>query len=110
MDKPPMIGHDIVAIGASEGGFEALKRLVGGLPADLPAAVFVVVHLGEGSPGMVPSILDRAGPLEAAHAEDGDSVEHGRIYVAPPNLHLLVEDGMIRLRHGRKPRSIISTL
>ena len=54
MDKPPMIGHDIVAIGASAGGFEALKRLIGGLPAGLPAAVFVVRHLSEESPGMVP--------------------------------------------------------
>jgi two-component system chemotaxis response regulator CheB len=53
------------------------------LPADLPAAVFVVVHLGEGSPGMLPRILDRAGPLEAAQLGDGDSVENGRVYVAP---------------------------
>ena len=66
-----MTGHDIVAIGASAGGFEALQRVVGGLPEDLPAAVFVVAHLGRGSTGMLPTILDRAGPLEAAHPEDG---------------------------------------
>ena len=100
LNKPPMIGHDIVAIGASAGGFEALRRVVGGLPADLPAAVFVVSHLGGGSPGMLPSILDRAGSLEAAHPEDGESVENGQIYVAPPNLHLLLEDGTIRLTRG----------
>jgi two-component system, chemotaxis family, protein-glutamate methylesterase/glutaminase len=97
-----MIGHDIVAIGASAGGVEALSKLVGGLPADLPAAVFVVVHLGKESPGMLPRILDRAGPLEAAQPEDGDSVENGRVYVAPPNLHLLLEDGTIRLSRGPK--------
>jgi len=95
-----MTGHDIVAIGASAGGFEALQRVVGGLPEDLPAAVFVVAHLGRGSTGMLPTILDRAGPLEAAHPEDGEPVEHGRIYVASPNLHLLLEDGTIRLSRG----------
>jgi two-component system, chemotaxis family, protein-glutamate methylesterase/glutaminase len=100
LDKPHMIGHDVVAIGASAGGFEALARVAGALPADLPAAVFVVVHLAEGSPGMLPRILDRAGPLEAAHPEDGDPVEYGRIYVAPPNLHLLLEDGKVRLTSG----------
>jgi len=95
-----MTGHDIVAIGASAGGVEALQRVVGALPADLPAAVFVVVHLGEESSGLLPRILDRAGPLEAAHPENGDAVENGRVYVAPPNLHLLVEDGTIRLSRG----------
>ena len=62
LDKPPMNRHDIVAIGASAGGFEALRRLVGGLPADLPAAVFIVMQLPEDAPSMLPSILDRAGP------------------------------------------------
>ena len=83
MDNAPVIGHDIVTIGASAGGFEALNKLVGDLPADLPAAVFVVVHLGEGSTGMLPRILDRAGPLEAVSPEDGYSAERGRVYVAP---------------------------
>ena len=58
------------------------------------------MHLPEDAPSMLPSILDRAGPLVAAHPEHGDLVEYGRIYVAPPKLHLLVEDGMIRLTHG----------
>jgi two-component system, chemotaxis family, protein-glutamate methylesterase/glutaminase len=62
-----MTGHDIVAIGASAGGVEALRRVVGALPADLPAAVFVVVHVAERPPSMLPCILDRAGPLEATH-------------------------------------------
>jgi two-component system chemotaxis response regulator CheB len=59
LNEPPMTGRDIVAIGASAGGFEALGRLVGALPADLPAAVFVVVHLAEESSGLLPRILDR---------------------------------------------------
>jgi two-component system, chemotaxis family, protein-glutamate methylesterase/glutaminase len=100
LDTSPLIGHDIVAIGASSGGVEALMRLVRDLPADLPAAVFVVVHFPEGAPSVLPRILDRSGPLKAIHPEDGDSIVNGRIYVASPNVHLLVEKGRVRLTRG----------
>ena len=92
----------MVTIGASSGGVEALSRLVGGLPTDLPAAVLVVVHFPEGVPSALPRILNRAGSLEAVHPEDGDRVERGRVYVAPPGFHLLVEDGRVRLACGPK--------
>ena len=97
-----MSGHDIVAIGASAGGVAALQRLVGGLPADVPAALLIVLHLPAEVPSALPRILDRAGPLEAVWPEDGDPVRNGRIYVAPPNLHLLLEDGKVRLARGPK--------
>jgi CheB methylesterase len=67
-------GHDIVVIGASSGGVEALARLAGGLPSDVPAAVFVVMHFPEDVPSVLPHILSRAGPLEAAHPKDGDPI------------------------------------
>lgn len=95
-----MAGHDIVVMGASSGGVEALIRVCGGLPEDLPAAVFVVIHFPEGSPSVLPSILNRAGSLKAVHPEDGDPIENGRIYVAPPDRHLLVEKGRVRLTRG----------
>jgi two-component system chemotaxis response regulator CheB len=95
-------GHDVVTIGASAGGVTVLERLVEGLPADLAAAVFVVVHLPQEAPSTLPRILSRAGPLEASWPEDGEQVKNGRIYVAPPNLHLLLEDGKIRLARGPK--------
>ena len=95
-----MAGRDIVTIGASSGGVEALSALVGGLPADLPAALLVVLHSPEGMPSSLPRILSRSGPLEAAHPEDGDGIENGRIYVAPPGFHMLVEDGVVRLVRG----------
>ena len=95
-------GHDIIAIGASSGGVEALQRLVGGLPGDLPAAVFVVVHLPKEAPSALARILDRAGPLEARNPEDGEKIRKGRIYVARPDLHLLIEDGRVRLTRGPK--------
>lgn len=97
-----LAGHDILVIGASSGGVEATAWLVGGLPADLPAAVFVVVHIPEAAPSMLPRILDRAGPLSAAHPAGGEPIEHGRVYVAPPGLHLLVERGRVRVAHGPK--------
>ena len=95
-------GHDTIVVGASSGGVEALQRLVGGLPADLPAAVFVVVHLPKEAPSVLARILDRAGPLEARNPEDGEKVREGCIYVARPDLHLLIEDGRVRLSHGPK--------
>jgi two-component system chemotaxis response regulator CheB len=83
-------------------GVEALIGLAGGLPGDLPAAVFVVMHLSEESPSVLPRILDRSGPLEAVRAEDGERVEKGRIYVAPPGYHMMVADGRVRVALGPK--------
>src|SRR5688500_16801987 len=88
----------IIVIGASAGGVEALKRLAADLPPDLAAAVFVVLHVGRTS--YLPEILDRAGPLRVAKAESGREIELGRIYVAPPNLHLLLHDDHMLLRRG----------
>ncbi|HEY0607491.1 MAG TPA: chemotaxis protein CheB [Herpetosiphonaceae bacterium] len=94
--------HDIIVIGASAGGMEALQDLVRGLPPDLPAALFVVWHLPAHSVGVLPDVLTRAGPLPARHARDGELIEPGRIYVAPPDWHLLLEPGRVRLTHGPK--------
>jgi len=92
--------HDIIVVGASAGGVEALMSLVSTLPADLPAAVFVTLHLPPNSTSVLPRLLDRAGPLAATHAEDGEVIKPGRIYVAPPDRHLLIEDGRVQLAHG----------
>lgn len=58
-----MANHDIVVIGASMGGVRALSTLVAQLPANLPAAIFVVQHLSPDVPSRLPDILSRAGPL-----------------------------------------------
>jgi two-component system chemotaxis response regulator CheB len=92
--------RDIVVIGASAGGIEALQRLVGGLPADLPAAVFVVLHLSARSRGYLPQILARAGPLPVAHAQEGEPIQPGRIVVAPPDHHLTMADGRVQVHRG----------
>ena len=93
-------GHDIIVVGASMGGLEALRTLAGGLPDALPAAVFVVLHTSPRSPGMLGQILDRAGALPARLAQDGEAIERGRLYVAPPDHHLLVKPDVVRLTRG----------
>jgi two-component system, chemotaxis family, protein-glutamate methylesterase/glutaminase len=93
-------GRDVVVVGASAGGVEALNQLVGKLPADLPATVFVVLHIAPSGTSVLPSILTRRGNLPAVHASDGDPIEHGRIYVAPPDHQVVLEDESIRVVRG----------
>jgi two-component system chemotaxis response regulator CheB len=98
--------RDVIVVGASAGGVEALAELARGLPADLPAALFVVLHLPPDARSNLPSILDRAGPLPAIHAEDGAPIHPGRIYVAPPNRHLTLEADRMRLSIGPRINSL----
>lgn len=96
----PDNGCDLVVVGASAGGVEALSTLARNLPPDFAAPVLVVLHLPAFAKSVMPEILSRAGPLPAAHAEDGEPLAGGRIYVAPPNAHLLVDGSSIRLDRG----------
>lgn len=93
---------DIVVVGASAGGMEALRELVSGLPADLGASIFVVWHMPAEATGILPALLAKDGPLPAAHAVDGEAIEPGRIYVARPDHHLLLEPGVVRVTRGPK--------
>jgi two-component system chemotaxis response regulator CheB len=92
--------RDIIVVGASAGGVEALSQLVRGLPPGLPAAVFVVCHFPAAARSNLPVILSRRGPLLAVHARDGETPYPGHIYVAPPDLHLTLENGAIRVQRG----------
>jgi two-component system, chemotaxis family, protein-glutamate methylesterase/glutaminase len=93
-------GHDVVVVGASAGGIDALKELVSHLPSDLPAALFVVLHLSPVGTSVLPDILSRAGPLPAEHVAADVPIERGRIYVAPPDLHLEIHDSHVRAVAG----------
>jgi len=107
------VRREVVVVGASAGGVDALTTLVRDLPRDLPAAVFVVLHVPATATSTLPAILTRAGALPAVHARDGEAIELGRIYVAPPDFHLAVEDGTIRLSRGPREnghRPAIDTL
>jgi len=91
---------DIVVIGASAGGLIAVRTVVDALPRNLPAAIFIVVHTSPEGPGLLAQILDRTAKLPAVTAKNGMSFEHGHIYVAPPDAHLLIENGYLRLSRG----------
>jgi two-component system chemotaxis response regulator CheB len=97
-----MAARDIIVIGASSGGVDALKFLFGSLPADLPAAVFVVLHIAPRTRSLLPQIISSAGPLKAEHPKNGAAIEPGCVYVAPPDHHLVVEAGHVHVSFGPK--------
>jgi len=90
----------LVVVGASAGGVEALQRFVRALPGDFAAPVLVVLHASPTGRSYLPEILSRAGSLPAVHALDGAPIEAGRVYVAPPDSHLVVTDGQMALAKG----------
>lgn len=90
----------VIVIGGSAGSIEGLTVLVGGLPAELPSAVLVAVHTSPQARSLLPRILERAGMLPAQHAVDGEPLLAGRIYVAPPDHHLLLGPGHMHLSRG----------
>src|SRR4051794_41089388 len=92
--------RDVIVVGASAGGVEALDRLVSGLPPEFPASIFVVLHLLASGRSLLDSILSRAGELPATAAVDGERFERGHIYVAPPDHHLLIRGLEIELSVG----------
>lgn len=90
----------VVAIGGSAGGVDALSRVASGLPVDASFAVLMALHLPAHGPSVLAQIIDRAGPLPAVSARDGDRLEAGRIYVAVPGRHLLTQDHRLVLSQG----------
>ena len=83
--------RDIIAIGASSGGIRALQELTAGLPADLPASIFIVMHMLPTAASILPDILGKRSALPVAFAKNNEPIRAQRIYVAPPDYHLLVE-------------------
>jgi len=93
----------LIAVGTSAGGVRALRTVLGGLPGDFDAAVLVVIHLAPSSPGYLPEIFSRAGPLPCLHPEQGQRLQRAHVYVAPPDQHMLV-DGRCVIRLSRGPK------
>jgi two-component system chemotaxis response regulator CheB len=94
----PSRTRDVVVIGASSGGLEALRSLLAALPPDIPAAFFIVIHMGSRS--KLAQVLGRYSPLPVELAESGTKFRHGRIYVASPERHLLLHEDHMLLRRG----------
>jgi two-component system chemotaxis response regulator CheB len=87
----------VIVVGASAGGVDALATVVAGLPADLAAAVLIVLHVSPRGKSVLPHILDTRSALPVRHAVDGEALEAGRVYVAPPDHHLMVDPERVRL-------------
>src|SRR5215470_3764389 len=90
--------RDIVVVGASAGGVEALCELVENLPQNFTGSVFIVMHIGSASD--LPHILERCTELPVRRPHDDEKYQAGRIYVAPPGRHMRIEDGVLRLVKG----------
>lgn len=95
-----MSGHDIIVIGTSAGGLKALGMVLGALPPNLDATLFIVQHLAADKPSLLPQILTDVGALPASHPSDGEPIQSARIYVAPPDHHLLINQGVMRVVRG----------
>src|SRR5262245_43099198 len=95
-----MPAQDIIVIGGSAGGLEALSTVLEGLPRSLNAALFAVLHTAPQSSGALPQILQRTAVIPVNFASDGERIERGHVYVAPPDHHLVLTDGTISVSRG----------
>ena len=97
-----MANRDILVIGTSAGGVMALTELMQSLPRDFKASIFIVQHITPYSYTNLPAILNRNSPIPAVLAKDGDMIENSKIYVAPPDHHMLIENNRILVKKGPK--------
>jgi two-component system chemotaxis response regulator CheB len=94
--------RDIVVVGASAGGIDALTRVLAQLPANFPAAILVTLHVSPLGVSLLPKVLARAGKLPVTHAQNGETMERGKVLVAPPDQHMIVENSHVHLTRGPK--------
>jgi len=94
--------RNIVVIGASAGGFEAIKLLTATLPPDLDASIFIVWHMSPDITGVLPQVINRQKSILASNAVDNEPIVSNHIYVAPPYHHLLLVEGLVRVTKGPK--------
>src|SRR5262245_11765374 len=90
----------IIVIGASSGGFDGLKKIMKSLPADFSPPILIVWHMSPDVRGILPQALNRASPHDARHAKNMEDLGPKRIYIAPPDHHMILDDGKIRLTRG----------
>jgi two-component system chemotaxis response regulator CheB len=96
------LNHDIIVIGASAGGVDVLQKIVSHLPADLGAAVFIVLHTSPYGRSQLSTVLGSVAHLPAELAEHGERIEPNRIYLAPPDNHMLIKEGCLQVVRGPK--------
>lgn len=103
---PAAAKKDIIAIGGSAGSGAVLRKVIGALPSDLPASVFVSTHIPANTPSLLSEILSSRAGIPVAQAVDGQPIERGRVYLAAPDRHLLVVDSTIRLGEGPRENMV----
>lgn len=101
-----MPGHDIIVVGGSAGGVEAIRELMRGLPTPLAASIFVVIHTPEGHPSVLAQVLQRVRTLPVSDAQDQAPIEPGHVYVACPGKHLVLEPGRMRVVYGPRENNV----
>ena len=94
-------------IGASAGGLQALQQILSAMPRDVEAALLAVLHTADHSGSMLPQILQRRSNMPVFHPCDRDPIQHGRVYIAPPGFHMIVEAGFLRVLRGRAKTCIV---
>jgi two-component system chemotaxis response regulator CheB len=92
--------RDLVVIGTSSGGIEALQAIVSALPERFPASICIVLHTAPDSPGILHDILRRAGRLPVRVVRSSERIEPSTIYLPPPDQHLIVEPSRLRVTRG----------
>lgn len=102
MSEKRTVPRDIITVGASAGGVEALIELLGSLPGDLYATLAIVIHRSPNLETQLPSVLGRRAKLPVLEPRDGTAFERGYVYIAPRDHHLLVENGTVRIDRGPK--------
>ena len=90
-------------MGASAGGLDVVRQVLSGLPEDLGASVFVVMHMSADGPGLLAQVLTRSSRLPVSEANDGEAMRVGRVYVSRPDHHMILESNRIRVLRGPKP-------
>lgn len=95
-----MANRDLVVIGASAGGIEALQQILNALPQDLDAAVLIVLHTSRHAGSVLPQVMQRASKLPVVDPYDRDRIEKGKVYIAPPDNHIIVEGNWLRVIQG----------
>lgn len=101
-----MNSRDVIVVGASMGGTEALTTLLSRLPGDLSAGICVVQHTSPSAPGFLAEVLGRRCALSVRNAQDGEPFRPGRVYVAPPDRHLLLKQGKLHVVRGPRENRV----
>jgi two-component system chemotaxis response regulator CheB len=94
------VPEQVIAIGASAGGIQAVRTILQSIPEGFPAAILIVVHTSAEGPGLLPTILQRNSPIEVVPALEGIPIQRGMAYVAVPGKHLIVENGRTQSTRG----------